>query len=340
MGRPRGQSLDVLCPEGFDAAGQLHRPDPSLSDGGDERGRSHAGGSDRVRRIQKSLGYDFPSGYSSPPGADDVGLTDVTDEGADLAGGQSAAVSIHDRCVPDEADHIVLSSGPSVLLLGLDQPLAQGCQLAALLIAFRLAHVCQYDIHEMALAIQPSRWPIPLPSTEITITSLLASGSPLAPRDPDLVSACRGAAKERGTNRQVRPRKLGLVAGLRSCGQDLWAPAAAGDPGLNGGVDEADESEKVGVVVRERKVMDGLLVGDAVAEPVEAVEGPVDEGSVAGYQVGEGVAGSGAQRVVWYLLSSRNRQNPKVSSATILPEVSTWRERESRWRAAAMSSSR
>lgn len=46
------------------------------------------------------------------------------------------------------------------------------------------------------------------------------------------------------------------------------------------------------MVLREREVMDGLLVGDTVAEPVEAVERLVDKGAVARSQVRERVTES------------------------------------------------
>ncbi len=48
MGRPSRQRVDILRPEGLDPVGQLHGLDSSLPDCGDERGRSHAGGPDRV----------------------------------------------------------------------------------------------------------------------------------------------------------------------------------------------------------------------------------------------------------------------------------------------------
>ncbi len=58
---------------------------------------------------------DVPPRYSPPPGADDVGLTDVTDQGADLPGRHPTTVSVHNQLrVPDETDYVVLGSSPSV----------------------------------------------------------------------------------------------------------------------------------------------------------------------------------------------------------------------------------
>ena len=120
---------------------------------------------------------DVPPRYSPPPGADDVGLTDVTDQGADLPGRHPTTVSVHNRRVPDETDYVVLGSSPSVLLLSLDQPLAEHRQLAAHPIACRVAHVCQYDIPSGVLASkQPSPSPLGSPQTS---SPGVGSGTPL-----------------------------------------------------------------------------------------------------------------------------------------------------------------
>lgn len=93
---------------------------------------------------------DVPPRDSPPPRANDVWLTDITNQSADLSRGHPAPVGVHNRCVPDEPDHVVLGSSPSILVLSLDQSLAENRQLITCLIICRFAHTCQYDIPSVA----------------------------------------------------------------------------------------------------------------------------------------------------------------------------------------------